>query len=352
VRVLLLSTPFDERARLDGSRRAVADLVRGLSSERVAEPTVLVGVGGEAPPGARGEFVGDRPLEAFLTTLLTQVDVVHAWFAPRVITAAALRAVRTVRRKPIVQTVASVPRSLVGLSASLVGDVIVTTSDATAISFATHGIDAKKMMRVASPFAPEVVQDRVDAPRDLVLYAGDYEFDDGLERTLSALAKASAPHGVLPHLAIAAREKTDRAREVAARIRRRIDGSSALRGRVTILGEVPSLLPWIAASRAVIVPASTTFAKLDHPRVLLEAIALGVRIIVGRASSLAELCDDPRIGEVAHDTSELRDAIERAFELPPIPVEAITKALASRRPESVARRYGEIYERVTTDRLR
>lgn len=350
MRVLLLSTPFDRRTHLDGSRRAVADLVAALSLHRIAEPTVLVGVGGEAPAGARGEFVGDRPLEAFLATVLSQVDLVHAWFAPRAVTATALRVARAVRRRPIVQTIPSIPRSFVGLSASLCGDVIVPTSDATAIAFATHGVDARRMAATVSPFLPEVVSERVDAPRDLVLYAGDYEFDDGLERTLSALAKASAPHGVKPRLAIAARTKTPKAAEVEAKLRKKVESSSALRERVTFLGEVPSLLPWIAASRAVIVPAESTYAKLDHPRVLLEAIALGVRVVVGRAPSLAELCDDPRVGEVAHDTGDLRDAIERAFELPSIPTDAITKVLAPRRPEVVARRYGELYERALRTR--
>ena len=102
----------------------------------------------------------------------------------------------------------------------------------------------------------------------------------------------------------------------------------------------------------MLVPASTTYAKLDHPRVLLEALSLGVRIVVGSAPALAELCDDPRVGEVANDPSELREAMERCFELPPPPPEAITKVLAARRPELVARRYHELYQRAITARRR
>ncbi|MBI2394722.1 MAG: glycosyltransferase [Deltaproteobacteria bacterium] len=360
MRVLILSTPFDARARLDGSRCAIADLVAGLVAEQVAEPTVLVTEGGEAPPGARAEHVGRAPLEALLGTLLAQVDVVHAWFAPRVVTATALRALRVARRLPfrstsgglpIVQTVASVPRSFAFASAALAGDVVVATSDATAIALATHGVDARKMVRVPSPFAPRVPDGTVAAPRDLLLYAGDWEFDDGIDRALHALSRLAPPRGVFPHLAIAARGKTDRAREVEARVRRKVEGGP-LRDRVTILGEVPSLLPWIAASRAVLLPASTTYAKLDHPRALLEAIALGVPIIVGPAPSLTELCDDPRVGEVARDEAELRDAIEGALSRPRVPTDAISKVLSPRRPDVVARRYGELYARATGARSR
>lgn len=344
MRVLLLSTPFDARARLDGSRCAIADLVAGLVAQRVAEPTVLVTEGGEAPPGARAEHVGRGQVEALLGTLLSQVDLVHAWFAPRMVTATALRALRVAKRVPIVQTVPSVPRSFSLASAALAGDVVVATSDATAIALATHGVDARNMVRVPSPFAPRAPEGTVEAPRDLLLYVGDWEFDDGVDRALQALSRLSPPRGVVPHLAIAARGKTARAREVEARVRKKV-AAGPLRDRVTILGEVPSLLPWIAASRAVLLPASTTFAKLDHPRALLEAIALGVPIIVGPAPSLAELCDDERVGEVARDAAELRDAIENALARPSIPADAILKVLGPRRPDVVARRYGELYAR-------
>ncbi len=355
MRVLILSTPFDARARLDGSRLAVADLVAGLCalSERI-EPTVLVSDGGVPPEGARVSAVGRAARgRVVLAAALAEVDVIHAWFAPRVVTAGVLSAIRRARGVPIVQTIASVPKSMALVRGAVVGDVVVPTSDATAIALAMHGIDAKKMARVPSPFAHRAdVAREPRAPRDLLLYAGDWEFDDGVERTLHAFARMAPPRGVNPHLAIAARAKTAAAREAEQRARKKIESTSTLRGRVTILGEVASLLPWIAAARGVIVPASTTYAKLDHPRVLLEALSLGVRIVVGPAPSLTELVDDPRIGEVAIDSGELREAMERCFELDPPPAEAITRVLAPRRPEVVAARYAELYRRAVTARRR
>jgi len=352
VRVLVLSTPFDQRARLDGSRLAVADLLRGFTED--VDATVLVSDAAAAPERARTIAVAAAArAEVVLATALADVDVIHAWFAPRVVTSAVLSAVRGARNTPIVQTIASVPKSWALVRGAIVGDVIVPTSDATAIALATHGVDAKKMARIPAPFAHATdVPREPSAPRDLLLYAGDWEFDDGVERVLHAFARMAPPRGVTPHLAIAARSKTKDAAEAEERARKKIASTVALRDRVTILGEVPSLLPWIAAARGVLVPASTTYAKLDHPRVLLEAIALGVRVVVGRAPSLAELCDDPRIGEVAHEPSELREAMERCFEVEPPPVEAITRVLAMRRPAVVAARYAELYERAITARRR
>lgn len=338
VRVLFLSTPFDERAHLDGSRRAIADLIPALVQEGVT-PTVLVRPSATAPTGAHTFVVrGDDRAEAALAASLADVDVIHPWFAPRMPTAMLLRGVRRVRRIPIVQTIASVPRSMFNVGSTLAGDVIVPTSDATAIALATAGVDARRMRRIPSPFTSRAPTDDVDAPKDLLLYAGDWENDDGVERTLHAFAKMSPPRGVMPHLAIAARAKTKRSIEIERKIRKR------LASRVTILGEVRSLLPWIARARGVLVPATNTFAKLDHPRVLLEAISLGVRIVVGTAPSLAELVDEPRIGEVARDEGDLREAMERCFSEEPPPPAAIVRMLAPRQPQQVAARYVAIYK--------
>ena len=350
MRVLFLSTPFDARTHLDGSRRAIADLLPALVLNGVT-PTVLVRAGELAPGGGRTFVVrGNDRAEAALAAGLAEVDLIHAWFAPRTPTAALLHLVRRVRGIPIVQTVASVPRSMFSVGSTLAGDVIVPTSDATAIALATAGVDARRMARIPSPFlftgdrvlSPAASVGVVGVPRDLLIYAGDWEFDDGIERTLHAFARMAAPRGVTPHLAIASRGKTKRAAEIEQKIRKRIADTVVLRDRVTILGELPSLLPFIAGARGVLVPASNTFAKLDHPRVLLEAIALGVRIVVGTAPSLAELVDDARVGEIARDNGELREAMERCFSEPPPPPAVIARLLSPRQPEPIAARYAQI----------
>jgi glycosyltransferase involved in cell wall biosynthesis len=117
----------------------------------------------------------------------------------------------------------------------------------------------------------------------------------------------------------------------------------ALDDRVVLVGEQPSLLPWIAAARCVLLPARDLYAKLDHPRALLEAVALGTRIVVGPAPSLAELIVDDTIGEVARDAIALREAIERSFEAPRPDPKSIARALLPRGPNVVAAAYGEIY---------
>lgn len=339
-RVVLLATPLSARAHLDGTTRAVIDLARGLVDDARFTPVVLVRSGIPAPNGCEAIVVGEGagPLAIFAAVSRARVDVVHAMFAPRRRTGVALRMLR----RPIVQTLASLGR-LDRLA--LGGDVIVATSRAM-----QGRVDGS--VYVPMPFAPESVASIVDPPKNHALFVGDYEHGDALEPAIAAIEQASSPNGVVPTLAIAARAKSTRARSIEAALRARIARSRALRARVTIVSEVPSLLPYLAGARCVLLPATSTEAKLDHPRVLLEAIAIGTRILVGNAPSLRELVTTPAIGEVVADVASLRDAIERAFEPHPIDRAAVTAILSPRAPHVVARAYAELYDRVTTSRAR
>jgi hypothetical protein len=351
LRVLLLATPLDARAHLDGSRLAVVELASALATRGIARPLVLVRSAEMAPVGCEPVVVGARggPSSLIAACVRAKPSVLHALFAPRRRTGVVLAALRTMLRVPVVQTIASAPRGVLARRLrwpTLVGDVVVATSRWMDDALANAGWDEERRARIAMPFRPQGdVQPDRSAPHDLFLHVGDWEFGGGLDDSIEAFARLAPPIGVVPHLAIAARHKTAASRRREAEVRARIEGRPALRDRVRILGELPSLLPWIAAARCVLLPATSTEAKLDHPRAILEAIALGTRVIVGEAPSLSELVVAPSLGEVAIGTAALREAMERTFSEPaPSPPDAIA-VLEARRPEAIAAAYEELYVR-------
>jgi glycosyltransferase involved in cell wall biosynthesis len=345
MRVLLLATPLDARAHLDGTRLAVVELATALASQGLARPLVLVPPGVEAPPGCEGIVVrGRSPAAVIAASVRARPSIVHALFAPRRRTGLALAAMRAMLRVPIVQTIASVPRGTTW--PSLVGDVVVATSSWMEGELARAKLPARRRARVPMPFSPPLdVRPEPSAPRTLFLHVGDWEHGGGIDETLDAFAQLAPPMGVVPHLAFAARRKSAASARREVEIRARIEAKEALRGRVHVLGERDSLLPWIASARCVLLPASSTHAKLDHPRALLEAIALGTRIVVGPAPSLAELVVAPALGEVAIGTAALREAMERTFSAEPPEARDVLAVLEPRRPELVAAIYADLYSR-------
>lgn len=362
MRVLLLTTPLGDGPP-NGASLAALDLARALAEAGLARPILLVHGAGRVPDGCeplRLHTRRARALEALAAVVRARADVVHAVFAPRTATGVTLRALSRATRTPLVQTIASRPRSYAHVGRALAGDAIVATSHATERALLDAGIDAGRVTTIPLPFAaPREVELLADAPRGRwLLFGGDYEFGDALEPTLDAFAQLAPPRGMNVELVIAARAKTPRAQVIERALRARIERTPALRGRVRILGEVPSLLPWILGAAAVVLPARDTFAKIDHPRVLLEAIALGVPIVVGAAPSIAELVREgggdgaagDAIGEVADDVPSLREALERLLVQPapsPARLARIASILARRSPARVAEAYAAIYARVT-----
>lgn len=337
LRVLLLGTPLDARARLDGSRRAIVDLARGLVETGVARPTIAVRPGATVPEGCDALTVTGGPTTIFAAAARGRFDVVHALFAPRVRTALALAALRRVSGARVVHTLASLGSPLRLHAPTRTADAVVATSMATFRRLRREGGGAR-VHHVPLPFAlDEIGELRLPegVPRPSLLYVGDYELGGALEPTLEAFATMAPPIGMRPTLLVAARTKT----KASARIARRLEGLSNVR----VLGELPSLLPWLAAARAVLLPATSTIAKLDHPRALLEAIALGTRVVVGPAPSLAELVVDPSLGDVTVDVPSLRAAMEAALIAEPVRPTARLSVLEVRRPAVVALAYGPIY---------
>jgi phosphatidylinositol alpha-1,6-mannosyltransferase len=199
------------------------------------------------------------------------------------------RALRALRRTPIVQTVASPPRHFSDLRRLLFGDQIVVQSRATeqglvdaarveGFALPPVSVIPPPVPRLLQPSAERVQQARAElelAPEDrIILYPGDLEVSSGAEVTRSLVEPLCArmPDAVV---VFAYRNKTPAAAERAAGL------SQMLRGRrVRISDRVTNMHALLAATDIVIFPVDDLWGKVDQPIVLLEALALGVPCIV------------------------------------------------------------------------
>lgn len=109
---------------------------------------------------------------------------------------------------------------------------------------------------------------------------------------------------------------------------------------------MPALL---AASDLVALPARTTFAKVDHPLVLLEAMHLGRAVVVTEGTAAYELAEEGGAIGCAHRTEALAETLQQLVEDADALREAGQRARAlarSRTVETMARAYAKVYESV------
>lgn len=323
-RVLLLTTPFDPRAHLDGTRRAVLDLLPELPGHDLA-PWVLGREGAKVRGADVLTVAGPTDVFARVLGWLRPGDLVHAFLTPRRRTVLALHAIE--RRAPVLHTLTSTPVDK--LLMPRMRRTIATSA------WVGRGLD---LPVIPMPFAPE--PPTLAAPvKNLLLFAGDAREGGGLVEAAEAFRSMSPPWGVRAVLGVASRAKNATEVALARAVCEKTPDS-------VLLGELPSLLPHVTAARAVLLPASHTHAKLDHPRVLLEALSAGTRIVVGSAPTLAELLPDPSLGTVVEGISALREALEDALVAPhPGPL-AVARVLSARNPRRVAAAYAALYERL------
>ena len=214
-RVLFVSKPIAPPFH-DGTKclvRDVATELRGFSPVVLTTPEAL----SLLPPGVAGRPVY-RSGGAFAPALLDNAraafglltgpkdDLWHFVFAPNPRTGQVARALRAVRRLPIVQTVASPPRHFAKLSQLVFGDQLVVQSRATAENLSraarAEGFALPELTVVPPPVpslpapSPESVQRARAAlglaPGDrIVLYPGDLEVSSGAEVTRSLVEPLS-----------------------------------------------------------------------------------------------------------------------------------------------------------------
>ncbi|MFZ5893773.1 MAG: glycosyltransferase family 4 protein [Myxococcota bacterium] len=307
--VLFISKPIAPPFH-DGSKCLVRDIATRLErahaqvlSTRAAQPLTSVNrtpiemVPIYSNAGRHAPSLTENLRAASWVLTRSHADVWHFVFAPNPRTSSVARWLARGRRKPVVQTIASPPRSFSDVKRLLFGDVVVAQSRWTA-ERVRAACDAERVrvpeLRVIPPPVPtQIIRERgeqlaaraslripPDAP--LFVYPGDLEVSCGGN---VALAIAEGLARCLPEAVVlfAYRRKTE-ATEVAA---------EALRARAPsntrFAASIPDVLSVIASANAVIFPVDDLWGKVDLPIVLLEAMVLGVPVVALGQGPLAEL---------------------------------------------------------------
>ena len=364
-RVLFVSKPIAPPFH-DGTKclvRDVASELRQFSPVVMTTPQGLSllppGVTGRAVYGQSGSFAPallDNARAALSLLVGPRDDLWHFVFAPNPRTGQVARALRTVRRLPIVQTVASPPRHFENLRQLLFGDQIVVQSRATEaglVEAARKEGFALPPVSVIPPPVPALTPPSADAvaaaraelnlaPNDrIILYPGDLEVSSGAEVTRSLVAPLCArfPDAVV---VFAYRNKTPAAAGRADALRQALSGE-----RVRLSANIKHMHALLAASDIVIFPVDDLWGKVDQPIVLLEALALGVPCLVLDRGPLQDVEGAHKIGTI--DTGAWLDAVTTFMTSSDARARAVAegRAAASRVYASgvVARRYEAIYLR-------
>ncbi|HYP97816.1 MAG TPA: glycosyltransferase [Polyangiaceae bacterium] len=309
--VLFVSKPIAPPFH-DGSKCLVRDVAQNLtrvapivlSTPGAPELTAAAGalsVRSVAAYGAPGGFTPafSANLRAAAWVLLgSRASVWHFVFAPNARTSGAGKWLRRMRRVPVVQTIASPPRSFADPQKLFFGDVLVAQSAWTraAIESSYHaaGLRAPRIEVIPPPvpeIAPPSAADIAKVRRELqlrpeqryLLYPGDLETSSGAEAT-AALAERAARElpGVVTVFAY--RRKSARAAEVAARLSARLPAA-----HTRFLENAPNILALLAGAAAIVFPVDDLWGKVDLPIVLLEAMALGVPVLVLDRGPLQDL---------------------------------------------------------------
>ncbi|MEO8905669.1 MAG: glycosyltransferase [Polyangiaceae bacterium] len=321
--VLFVSKPIAPPFH-DGSKCLVRDVARHLTR---IDPIVLSSPGAPAlvaAPGARavrsvaayGRPGGFTPafsanLRAAAWVLLrSRASVWHFVFAPNARTSGAGSWLKRLRGVPVVQTVASPPRSFADPRALFFGDALVAQSAWTRTqietSYEASGLRAPRTFVIPPPvpdLSPPSVAAVQRVRRDLklapeqryVIYPGDLETSSGAEATAALAQRLPA---LMPDVVtvFAYRRKTAGAVEVAERLAARLPAA-----HTRFVENAPDILALLAGSAAVLFPVDDLWGKVDLPIVLLEAMELGVPVLALDQGPLCDLGGVVKVPKLAAD---------------------------------------------------
>ena len=222
-----------------------------------------------------------------------QIGLFHFFFAPNTVTCNALRPITALKRRPTVHSVCSVPNSFDGIDRLLFADAVVALSTWTSHRLSEAGVEGVR--HIPPGIDPSVLQTTPenDLPdvlgvrgRPVVLFAGDYEVGGGAEALIESMP------GVFEHapdamMVFACRLKTSAAKDLEGSIRAKAHAAGVL-DRIVFLNEVDRMGDLLGLASVVTLPVTSTYRKMDIPLVLLEAMALGVPVVVTETDPIRE----------------------------------------------------------------
>ncbi|HEX7665292.1 MAG TPA: glycosyltransferase [Polyangiaceae bacterium] len=280
-------------------------------------------------------------------------DLWHFVFAPSPRTTKIAKMAIERRRKKgwngkVVQSIASAPK--VFDASLLFGDVAVTMSEHTRQKFLAAGVDAKKILTIP-PCAPAPTAATRDEERALrkqldlgdgpiVTFPGDYEVSTGAE-TVANAARAILAAKPNARIVFACRPKTPKSKEAQAKIVGILE-ASGVAAAVRHVGELPSLAPLLSISKAILFPVDDLYGKVDLPLVLLEALALGVPLVLAKGGPLEEI-EAARYVEPANAEALAAAAIALLDNPGDLPSKSRVRYMQMYRPVIVARHFDDLY---------
>lgn len=365
--VLFVSKPIAPPFH-DGSKCLVRDVARHLTRidpivmSLPGAPPVVAAEGARpvraaraygAPGGFTPAFSANLRAAAWLL-LGSRASVWHFVFAPNARTSSAGRALKRLRRVPVVQTIASPPRTFDKPQGLFFGDVLVAqsawTRAAVELSYEGSGLLAPRIAVIpppvpdlTAPSAEDVAAVRrtlnLGPEQRYLLYPGDLETSSGADATAALAERLPA---LLPDVVtvFAYRRKTAGAAEVAARLSARLPSA-----HTRFVENAPNILALLAGAAAVVFPVDDLWGKVDLPIVLLEAMALGVPVVALDQGPLCDLGGVVKVPNLGADRW-LRDVTTLLGDKPRVQgvVAAQRASLEERhRAPVVARAYEDLY---------
>ena len=355
----------------DGSKNLVRDLAQHLTRAR---PTVLTTPGAvslgprvtsEPVYRSSGSFAPGLTANARVLSRLLVGDPHDLWhfvFAPNPASSLAAEVASTARRGlgwrgKIVQTIASAPRQFRGVGRWLFGDVVVAQSEWTRAQLVGAGVVASRLRVIppcaAAPRAPSATEVRETRVRydlgdaKVIVYPGDYELSRGAATFADAIATLARelPAALFVY---ACRAKTPGAAVAAALVKTCLH-EAGVTARVRHVGEIDDLPALLAASSAVAFPVDDLYGKVDVPLVLLEALSLGVPLVLARGGPLLAIQTarfvDP--GDGAALANELRSLLTHEEDARAFAVRGKELYASRFTPQVVAAQYDDLYDEIS-----